>query len=189
VKHPVVTRRKLKARRDRRGRPRKANAKRRATTLAERAPFLDRGTPELRHRRLAATGDSDLPDDLLGILYGHGVIDPEQYTASREFAALVRLVRLGFGLTEASPAGAWRNILTAAHSGQVLADFAVPGAERARRALARFRRALGSPSWRAALAAIDNVYGEDFPEFVVDLRRALDYLALHLPLPSKTSTG
>jgi hypothetical protein len=182
-----VTRRRLKARRDRRGRPRKATARHRATTVAGRAAPPDLGTDELRRHRLAATTQSGLPDDLLGVLYGRAVIDLEQYTAGRDFSDVVRLVRLGLGLTEASPAGAWRNILSAASAGRAtIVDVAYPGADSARRALIRFRRELGRASWAAVNAAADNIWpiGE-FPRFVMNLRPGLDYLAVRLPLSSR----
>jgi hypothetical protein len=183
----VRSRRRLKARRDRRGRPAKANAKRRQTTTAARAPVDDPGTVELRRHRIGVTTQADLPDDLLGALYGRGRIDVEQYTAARHFADLVRLVRLGFGLTEASPAGAWRNILTAAHSGRVIVEGGYPGAERARRALARFRRDMGFASWRAVSDTTDNLWpARNFAGFIVDLRSGLYYLAPRLPLTARS---
>ena len=95
-----MTRRRLKAR-DRRGGVRKAQAKRRAR-LAGRAPDPDFGTAELRaigwRRRPRPTCRP-----ISSVLYGRGVIDLEQYGAGVAFAAMVRLVHLGYGLTGASP--------------------------------------------------------------------------------------
>jgi hypothetical protein len=182
-----MTRRRLKARRDRRGRPRTANAKRRATTLAGREPAPDHGTEELRRHRLAATGSVDLPADLLGTLHGRGILDRGQYLTGLEFAGLVALVRRALGLTEASAAGVWRNILTATPGGHATLDVHYPGAERARRALARFRRALGASLWRAIADAADNVWPRvDVEGWLTDLRRALDYLGGELPLTRKS---
>jgi hypothetical protein len=185
----VRSRHRLKARRERRGRPQKANAKRRQTTTGARAPPIDRGTAELRRRRVQVTGQPELPDDLLGALYGRGVVDLEAYTAGREFAALVRLVRLGLGLTEGSAAGTWRTILAATSRGQPIFDFGYPGAERARRALTRFRRDMGLASWRAVSDTTDNLWpARNFVGFVVDLRSGLDYLAPRLPLTARSIT-
>jgi hypothetical protein len=177
-----MTRRRLKARRDRRGRPRNALAKRRQTTLAGRRgePVIDHGTEELQRQRRLATTRADLPNDLLGVLYGRGLLEGPQYAAGRDLGELVRLVRLGYGLTEASPAGAWRNILTAAHAGQ-LVDHAYAGAERARRVLARLRRELGQRVWRTAVDAVDSIWPVDLAGFIRDLRSGLQILAVRLP--------
>jgi hypothetical protein len=183
-----MTRRKLKARRDRRGRPRKANAKRRATTLAGREPAPDHGTEELRRHKLAATGSIDLPADVLGALHGRGILDREEYAAGLEFAALVALVRRALGLNEASAAGTWRNILSATPGGHAALDADYPGAERARRALARFRRALGASLWRAIADAVDNLWPRhDVEDRIADLRRALQYLGGELPLRRRSA--
>jgi hypothetical protein len=178
-----MTRRRLKARRDRRGRPRNALAKRRQTTLAGRRGevVIDHGTEELQRQRRLATTRADLPNDLLGVLYGHGVLEGPEYAAGRDLGELVRLVRLGYGLTEASPAGAWRNILTAAHAGGQVSNAAYPGAERARRVLARLRRELGRAIWRAVSDAVDSIWPEDFGRFIVLLRSGLQTLAERLP--------
>jgi hypothetical protein len=186
VKHRLMARHKGKIRREKRGRPRKANARRRATTVAARRSPDDLGTPELLAHRALATGSGHLPDDLLGTLHGRGVLDAEAYTTGREFASLVRLVHLGFGLTEASPAGTWRNIVAATSGGGARLD-GYPGAERARRALARFKRDMGKAAWTAVSDAVDSVWPKDLAGFVIDLRLGLDYLAQRLPLSARSA--
>jgi hypothetical protein len=184
-----MTRRRLKARRDRRGRPRKVDAKRRATTVAGRASAPDYGTEELRRHRLDITGSTDLPADVLGALHGRGILDRAEYATGIEFAALVALVRRALGLNEASAAGTWRNILSATPGGHAAVDAHYPGAERARRALARFRRALGASLWRAIADAADNVWpgADDAEGWITDLRHALLYLEDELPLRRRSA--
>jgi hypothetical protein len=63
---------------ERRGRPRTANARRRATTVAGRRVPDDTGTPQLRSRKVRATTRADLEINGLGILYGRSLIDSEQ---------------------------------------------------------------------------------------------------------------
>ncbi len=48
----------------------------------------DDGTPELRLRKIVATGDERLPLTPLGILYGRRLITVEQYEAAARFRAL-----------------------------------------------------------------------------------------------------
>jgi hypothetical protein len=183
-----MTRRRLKARRERRGRPRNANAKPRPTTLAGREPAPDYGTAELRRHRLAATGSIDLPADVLGALHGRGILDREEYATGLEFAALVALVRRALGLNEASAAGTWRNILSATPGGHAVLNAHYPGAERARHALSRFRRALGVSLFRAIADAADNIWpGGDLDRRITDLRRALEYLGDELPLTRRSA--
>jgi len=69
-------------RRDRRGRPRKADkvAKRRAaTTTARRVPEVDLGSARLRARKRAVTGREDLEVSGASVLLGHDLIDRAQY--------------------------------------------------------------------------------------------------------------
>jgi hypothetical protein len=63
---------------DRRGRPRKADAARRRTTVAGRAPDRDEGTTELRRRKIRATTRPDLEVNGAGALYGRGHLDAQQ---------------------------------------------------------------------------------------------------------------
>ena len=72
-----MSRRRLKARRDRRGRPRQAQAKRRQTTVAGRRGEPDTGTAELRRRR--ATGREDLELTGGAVLFAHDHLDRQQY--------------------------------------------------------------------------------------------------------------
>ena len=189
-----MTRRRLKARRDRRGRPRKAGSRYRATTAAGRRPIeiVDLGTPELRAQREAATSRRDLPNDLLGALYGRALIDLDGYNAGLAVAGLVRTVRLSLGLTEASAAAQWRNILSA-HAGGTMTLLAGShsGAEGARRILARIKRELGRAAWRAVADAVDNAWPapQVFAGWLVNLRLGLKHLARRLPARAKAAAG
>jgi hypothetical protein len=84
---------------DRRGRPRKADGKRRPTTLAGRAPDRDEGTTELRRRKVRVTSRPDLEINGIGVLFGRGYLDTEQYdTLGSVVLWLERLAR-GWGGT------------------------------------------------------------------------------------------
>jgi hypothetical protein len=163
------------------GRPRTLNAKRRETTVAGRTPETDPGTAELRRHRIAATTSAELPNDLFGILLGRQWISTVEYRTSCEFADLVRTVHRSLGLTEASPAGTWRNILAASQVNGVTFTNS-NAAERARRALVRFQRDLEEYPWRAISDAVDNIWWPETQRFIAELRTALGYLEKHLPL-------
>jgi hypothetical protein len=153
-----VPRRRLKARRDRRdrrGRPRKADAKRRATTLAGRAPNRDEGTTELRRRKKQATARPDLEINAASVLFGRGLLSPEQYDIlSTVTLWLQRLARGWGGLGGVT--GLWYSITGAAvPTGFVRPQNAtVSGlADSARRQLVRALRQLdGSRDLVVALA-------------------------------------
>jgi hypothetical protein len=74
-----MTTKQRRRRLERRGRPRKANARSRATTLAGRRAPDDLGTTELRHRKIRATTRSDIEVNGAGALYGRGHLDAQQY--------------------------------------------------------------------------------------------------------------
>jgi hypothetical protein len=93
--------------RGRRGRPRKANAKRRATTLAGRAPAPDRGTDQLRLRKLRLANGSAMPvelGDVAGALFANGFILPEELLASRLVASWLKSIRIAYVLRQEGPA-------------------------------------------------------------------------------------
>jgi hypothetical protein len=86
-------------RRDRRGRPRKADkvAKRRATTTARRAPEVDLGSARLRARKRAVTGREDLELNGAAVLFGHGHIDREQYDTLAEIRRWLEAMARAWG--------------------------------------------------------------------------------------------
>jgi hypothetical protein len=64
------------------GRKPSAQAKRRQSTRAGQGRSAeDRGTAELRRRKLWATGRADLPMEPLAVLHGHGKVDEMEYRA------------------------------------------------------------------------------------------------------------
>lgn len=120
----------------RRGRPPQPSAKRRTTTRQGRATGFDpveTPTDQLREKRLAMTGRTDLPhDEPLAVLYGHGLISTEQYNTGRDIAELIALLERG-GIV----ATVWQRILGRPSGGA--ADYAPLSlaAERAARLLNR----------------------------------------------------
>jgi hypothetical protein len=67
---------------ERSGRPKLAQTKRRATTRPGRAPSIDPGTDEIRHlRQLLNSGRPGLPADPLGALLARSFIDGQSYNA------------------------------------------------------------------------------------------------------------
>jgi hypothetical protein len=127
----------------RRGRPRKAHAKRRTTTRVGRrtgADPRDEGTNELQARKLLATTRPDLEASAIGVLYGRALIDARQYqTLSELTLALQRLARScgGTGGVE----GLWQGIIAAmtrkSYAPVPEADGGFSLADAARRQLAR----------------------------------------------------
>jgi hypothetical protein len=98
---------------DRRGRPRKANARHRATTVAGRAPPPDYGTPELRQRKVRATTRDNLEVNAVGVLYGRGLIDAEEYDTLGTI--VIWLHRLASGWADTGGVhGLWSSIIGAA---------------------------------------------------------------------------
>lgn len=73
----------------RRGRPKKANARRRATTLAGRRAPDDLRSPELIKRKARATNGSPVAIELIdtaGILLAHGLIEDTELATLRMLA-------------------------------------------------------------------------------------------------------
>jgi hypothetical protein len=124
-----------------RGRPRKPNAKRNATTRAGRKTGSDPvvlPTAELRAKRRATTGREDLPhDEPLATLYGRGFLSTEQYNTGRGIAELIQATNPGV------PSTIWQRILGAPGGGPVDPGLSAP-AERAARMLQRLAKKLGS---------------------------------------------
>jgi hypothetical protein len=89
----------MRRRRDRRGRPRQAQARRRATTLAGRAAPSDEGTPQLRRAKIRTTTRPDIEVNGAGVLYGRGHLDAQQYdTLGMVMMWLQRMQRAWGGL-------------------------------------------------------------------------------------------
>jgi hypothetical protein len=133
-------------RRRRGGRPRKADAKRRRTTVAGRAPDPDRGTEQLRIRKRRTTGREDLEINGAAVLFGHDLIDRAQYDTLGTVTKLLQRVARAWGGRDGSLNGLWSAILAAASSpGFVPApvgDGKSSLADQARRRLQRMCRSL-----------------------------------------------
>ena len=98
-----------------RGRSKKADAKRRKTTLKDRLPELDRGSPELRSRKLKAANGSGVPVELVdvaGVLHANELIIDEELVLLRLrlLAGWLNQVRVGLGLRQGNPSGLWAAI-------------------------------------------------------------------------------
>jgi hypothetical protein len=131
-----------------RGRPRQAEARRRATTRAGRAPKPDLGTAELRLLRQRLNGRIDLPADPLGALLARQLIELPQYSAARRYAYLVARARAGWGLSEGSVADLYRRMI-AGTIGDIATRHLEPGnpgeSEASERELARMNAELWPP--------------------------------------------
>jgi hypothetical protein len=95
---------------DKRGGPRRADAKRRRTTLSGRAPERDLGSPELVVRKARAGNGGAAPVELIDvpdILLAHHLIEAEEWGALRLLAAWLQQVRRGLGLRQTSVTGLW----------------------------------------------------------------------------------
>ena len=121
----------------RRGRPRKANARRRATTVAGRQAAPDKGTRELRRKKRLATGREDLEIDGAAVLFAHGHLDRAEYDAIGLITGWLRLSTRAWGGRDGSCGGLWDAILGAATGASGARIVVVPrGAERAWRRFA-----------------------------------------------------
>ena len=143
-------------RKARRGRPRRADAKRRKTTTAERAPFLDLGSPELvKRKRRAANGSGEPVElrDVPGILCAHGLIEPEELTILRLLAAWLRALALAYHVPQGGPGGLWAAIL----DGTGRPGWFVPPAGSARGAVAATFRLAELFQHFAELRALDQL--------------------------------
>lgn len=99
----------------RRGRPKKANAKRRATTRQGRRTGqdpVDQGAPRLLQRkRRVAGGRVDLEINGASVLFGHELISREQYDRLGEITRWLQLVARAWGGGNGSVTGLWAGIL------------------------------------------------------------------------------
>jgi hypothetical protein len=145
----------MRHRRDKRGTPRNALAKRRQTTLAGRRAPDDLGTSELRRAKIRATTRSDIEINGGGVLYGRGHLDAQQFDTLA--TVVLWLQRLQRGWAGAGGCHAlWLTILGAAvPTGFVRPENAIASglADNARRQLVRALRQLdGSRSLVVSLA-------------------------------------
>jgi hypothetical protein len=145
----------MRHRRDKRGTPRNALAKRRQTTLAGRRAPDDLGTSELRRAKIRATTRSDIEINGGGVLYGRGHLDAQQFDTLATVVLWLQRLQRGWAGTGGCHA-LWLTILGAA----VPTDFVRPEnaiasglADNARRRLVRALRQLdGSRSLVVSLA-------------------------------------
>jgi hypothetical protein len=147
-------------RRDRRGRPRKANAKRRATTLAARRAPDDLGSPELLARKAKVANGAAAPVELIdvvGVLAAHGLLEPELTLIARLLAAWLRQVQRAFHLSQASPTALWAALTSGQRAGQWVPLSNTPGCDRALLRLAELYEHFGQLGQLPQLALVMRV--------------------------------
>lgn len=123
-----------------RGRPKKANAKRRQTTrTGRRTGFdpVDYGTDQLRLKRLTVTGTDRLShEEPLAALYGRALLTTAEYNAGRDIADLLATI------SPLHVGSVWQRLL----SGPAASPFdnsPTPAAERAYNLLSRLALVIG----------------------------------------------
>lgn len=119
-----------------RGRPRLANARRRATTRAGRRGEIDYGSELLRARKRRATGREDLEIDGASVLFGHDHLDRQQFDTLGLITDWLRRAARAWGLKDGSCGGLWEAVLGAATARQGRVDPTPLGSDYARRRLA-----------------------------------------------------
>ena len=130
-----------------RGRPRRANAKRRQTTVAGRRGEADTGTDELRRRKRRIAADrEDLELTGAAVLFAHEHLDRQQFDTLGVVTALLQQAARGWGGRDGSVSGLWEAITGAlirtAFAPTPVGDGGFSLADSARRRLARLIRAL-----------------------------------------------
>jgi hypothetical protein len=106
----------------------------RPTTLEERRPPADLGSPELIARKArAANGSGAAVElvDVVGILNAHDLLDTELTLIAWLLADWLRQVRRAFHLSQASPNALWAAIASGTSAGQWVPAANTPGADRA----------------------------------------------------------
>jgi hypothetical protein len=99
---------------DRRGRPRKAGARRRATTLAGRQPPADLGTDELRRRkRHIAAGREDLELNGASVLLANELLNRQQFDTLGTITQMLQRVARAWGGRDGNVTGLWMAITAA----------------------------------------------------------------------------
>src|SRR6267143_3146325 len=96
-----------------RGRPRRANAKRRQTTVAGRRGEADTGTEELRCRKRRVTGREDLELTGAAVLFGHDLLDRQQFDTLGTITELLQRVARAWGGRDGNVTGLWQAITAA----------------------------------------------------------------------------
>jgi hypothetical protein len=94
----------------RRGRPRLANARRRATTRRGRKglpPLVDEGSPLLRQKKRRVTGREDLELNPASVLFGRGLLDPQQYNMLGQVTLWLQRLSRNLGPHGIGVAGLW----------------------------------------------------------------------------------
>jgi hypothetical protein len=144
------------AKKRKRGRPYNPEAKRHQTTRAGRRGEVERdtGSKQLRRIRRRLTGSEDLPDDVLGVLLGRGLITLPEYQAGRDVAELLDVAGM-MGRVHS----VWVAVLAGGRFGHTPGEGAA--AEWARRALARVAWWIDD---EAALALVLAVAGGTAPQ-------------------------
>jgi hypothetical protein len=85
-------------RRARRGRPKKADAKRRRTTVAGRRPEVDQGTTQLRSRkRRIAAGREDLEINGVSVLFAYDHLNRHQFDTLAEITLWLETMARAWG--------------------------------------------------------------------------------------------
>jgi hypothetical protein len=100
-----------------RGAPRKADAKRRRTTVLGRTPEVDRGTAQLRSRkRRIAAGREDLEINGASVLFAYDHLDRQQFDTLGTVTELLQRMARAWGGRDGSLNGLWSAILAASSS-------------------------------------------------------------------------
>jgi hypothetical protein len=146
-----------------RGRPRKANARSRATTRAGRQAPPDLGTKEVRRLRQILNGRLDLPTTPLDALYSREFITEQSYRAGLRYSGLVTAARKGWAIPSGSVAYWWNRIVSGpidvggpGDFKSVALDDPINTIEMARLRLERMRRELQRPGEDAAVLFTTN---------------------------------
>jgi len=158
-----------------RGRPRRANAKRRQTTVAGRRGEADTGTEELRRRKRRVTGREDLELTGAAVLFAHEHLDRQQFDTLGVVTVLLQQAARGWGGRDGSVSGLWEAITGAlvrtGFASTPIGDGGFSLADGARRRLARLVRTLdGSRD-----LVIDLAEGRVPPLVLHVLERRLDH--------------
>jgi hypothetical protein len=112
----------------RRGRPAKAQARRRQTTKAGRRAPDDRGTRELQHFRRALLNGHQLGNEVVPLtaLFSRGLLDQPALEAGLRYSATVHVVRHSFGLSSGSVSDLWRRLVAGVVDGD-MPRYGTPG--------------------------------------------------------------
>ena len=147
------------SRKHRRGRPRKAGARRRATTTAGRRPPADYRSLESIPRK-ARAGNGVAPPvelvDVAGVLFAHELIDPGELATLWQLAGWLHQLALACGLKSAGVGGLWGALLSGQRGGRswLAPDARRSGGDVAARRLAELHEFFGRLGQLEGLALI-----------------------------------